>query len=109
MVVVTPSGDGGGFGGVGWEGSAFTIIKPAGDVGVGGEAVEDAGEKGGLFSTERVTFRREQGFLIPAEEAGCSAEKGEVFASGTEFFVGFRKMGHGVMMKQDDTSWNVFL
>jgi hypothetical protein len=45
MVVVTPSGDGGGFRGVGWEGSAFTIIKPAGDVGVGREAVGDAREK----------------------------------------------------------------
>ena len=47
--------------------------------------------------------------MIPAEEASCSAEKGEVFASGAEFFVGFRKRGHAVMMKQDDTSWNVFL
>ena len=47
--------------------------------------------------------------MIPAEEASCSAEKGKVFASGTEFFVGFRKMGHVGMMKQDDTSWNVFL
>jgi hypothetical protein len=71
--------------------------------------VGDASEKGGLFGTEGVAFRGEQGFLIPAEEACGGAEKGEVFASGTEFFVGFRKMGHGVMMKQDDTSWNVFL
>jgi hypothetical protein len=45
MVVVAPSGDGGGFGGVGWEGSAFTIIKPAGDVGVGRKAVGDAREE----------------------------------------------------------------
>ncbi len=90
MVVVAPPGDGGGFGGVGWEGSAFTIIKPAGDVGVGGEAVGDAGEKGGLFSTERVTFRGEEGFLVPAEEACGSAKKGEVFASSAEFFVGLR-------------------
>jgi hypothetical protein len=43
VVVVTPSGDCGGLGGVGREGSAFTIIKPAGDVGVGREAVGDAG------------------------------------------------------------------
>jgi len=109
MVVVAPSGDGGGFGGVGWEGSAFTIIKPAGDVGVGREAVGDAGEKGGLFSTERVTFRGEQGFLIPAEEAGCSAEKGEVFASGAELFVGIREREHGAMMKQEKALWNIFL
>ena len=109
MVVVTPTGDGGGFRGVGREGSAFTIIKPAGDVGVGREAVGDAGEKGGLFGTEGVAFRGEEGFLIPAEEAGCSAEKGEVFASGAEFFVGLRQRGHAWMMKQDDTSWNVFL
>lgn len=101
MVVVTPSGDGGGFGGVGWEGSAFTIIKPAGDVGVGREAVGDAGEKGGLFGTERVAFRGEEGFLIPAEEACGGAEKGEVFASGAEFFVGIRERGHGAMMKQE--------
>ena len=56
-----------------------------------------------------MAFRGKQGFLIPAEEAGCGAEKGEVFASGTEFFVGFRKMGHGVMMKQEKDLWNVFL
>jgi hypothetical protein len=43
VVVVTPSGDCGDLGGVGREGSAFTIIKPAGDVGVGREAVGDAG------------------------------------------------------------------
>jgi hypothetical protein len=109
MVVVAPTGDGGGFRGVGREGSAFTIIKPAGDVGVGREAVGDAGEKGGLFSTERVTFRGEQGFLIPAEEAGCSAEKGEVFASGAELFVGIREREHGAMMKQEKALWNIFL
>jgi hypothetical protein len=109
VVVVPPAGDGGGFGEVGWEGSAFTIIKPAGDVGVGCEAVGDAGEKGGLFGTERVAFRGEQGFLIPAEEAGCSAEKGEVFASGAEFFVGIRERGHGAMMKQEKALWNIFL
>jgi hypothetical protein len=86
---------------VGWEGSAFTIIKPAGDVGVGREAVGDAGEKGGLFGTERVAFRGEEGFLIPAEEACGGAEKGEVFASGAEFFVGIRERGHGAMMKQE--------
>ena len=109
MVVVTPTGDGGGFRGVGREGSAFALIEPAGDVGVGREAVGDSGEKGGLFGTEGVAFRGEQGFLIPAEEASGSAEKGEVFASGTEFFVGFRKMGHGVMMKQLKDLWNIFL
>jgi hypothetical protein len=109
MVVVTPTGDGGGFGGVGWKGGVFALIQPAVDVGVGSETVGDAGEKGGLFSTERVTFRGEQGFLIPAEEAGCSAEKGEVFASGAEFFVGIRERGHGVMMKQEKALWNIFL
>ncbi len=45
VVVVAPTGDGGGFWGVGREGSAFTIIKPAGDVGVGREAVGDAGQE----------------------------------------------------------------
>jgi hypothetical protein len=45
MVVVAPAGDGGGFGGVGWEGSAFALIEPAGDVGVGREAVGDAREE----------------------------------------------------------------
>jgi hypothetical protein len=101
VVVVTPTGDGGGFGGVGWKGGVFALIQPAVDVGVGGEAVGDAGEKGGLFSTERVTFRREEGFLIPAEKAGGGAEKGEVFASGAEFFVVIRERGHGAMMKQE--------
>jgi hypothetical protein len=47
--------------------------------------------------------------LIPAEEARGGAEKGEVFASGAEFFVGLRKRGHGVMMKQQKDLWNVFL
>ena len=45
VVVVTPAGDGGGFRGVGREGSAFALIEPAGDVGVGGEAVGDPGEE----------------------------------------------------------------
>jgi hypothetical protein len=57
VVVVAPAGDGGGFGGVGWERGVFTLIEPAGDVGVGCEAVRDAGEKGGLFGTEGVAFR----------------------------------------------------
>jgi hypothetical protein len=94
---------------VGGAGSAFTIIKPAGDVGVGREAVGDARKEGGLFGTEGVAFRGEQGFLVPAEEACGGAEKGKIFASGAEFFIGLRRWGHGVMMKQDDTSWNVFL
>ncbi len=42
MVVVTPTGDGGGFRGVGREGSAFALIEPAGNVGMGREAVGDA-------------------------------------------------------------------
>jgi hypothetical protein len=57
VVVVTPTGDGGGLGGVGREGSALALIEPAGDVGVGREAVGDPGEKGGLFGTEGVAFR----------------------------------------------------
>jgi hypothetical protein len=109
VVVVTPTGDGGGLGGVGWEGSAFTIIKPSGDVGVGREAVGDAGKKGGLFGTEGVAFRGEKGFLIPAKETRGGAKKGEVFASGAKFFVGIRERGHGAMMKQEKAIWNVFL
>jgi len=66
MVVVTPTGNGGGFGGVGWEGSAFALIEPAGDIGMGREAMGDSSEKGGLFGTKGVAFRREEGFLIPA-------------------------------------------
>ena len=69
VVVVAPTGDGGGFGGVRWEGSAFALIEPAGDVGVGREAVVDAGKKGGLFGTKGVAFWGEQGFLIPTEKA----------------------------------------
>jgi hypothetical protein len=109
MVVVAPSGDGGGLGGVGREGSAFALIEPAGDVGVGREAVGDAGEKGGLFGTEGVAFRGEEGFLIPAKETRGGAKKGEVFASGAKFFVGIRERGHGAMMKQQKGLWNVFL
>ena len=109
VVVVTPTGDGGGFRGVGREGSAFALIEPTGDVGVGGEAVGDARKKGGLFGTKGVAFRGEQGFLIPAEEACGGAEKGEVFASGAEFFVGIRERGHGAMMKQEKALWNIFL
>jgi hypothetical protein len=109
VVVVTPTGDGGGFGGVGREGSAFALIEPAGDVGVGGEAVGDAREEGGLFGAEGVAFRGEEGFLVPAEEACGSAKKGEVFASGAKFFVGIGKRGHGMMMKQEKALWNVFL
>ena len=56
-----------------------------------------------------MAFRGEEGFLIPAEEACGGAKKGEVFASGTEFFVGIGKRGHGVMMKQEKALWNVFL
>jgi hypothetical protein len=47
--------------------------------------------------------------LIPAEEACGGAEKGEVFASGAEFFVGLRKRGHERIMKQQKALWNVFL
>jgi hypothetical protein len=109
VVVVTPAGDSGGFRGVGWEGSALALIEPAGDVGVGREAVGDAGKEGGLFGTEGVAFRGEEGFLIPAKETRGGAKKGEIFASGAKFFVGIGKRGHGVMMKQEKALWNVFL
>ena len=109
MVVVTPAGDGGGFRGVGREGSAFALIEPVSDVGVGRKAVGDSGEKGGLFGTKGVAFRGEEGFLIPAQKAGGGAEKGEVFPSGAEFFIGFGERGHGKMMKQQKDLWNVFL
>ena len=56
-----------------------------------------------------MAFRGEEGFLIPAEEACGGAKKGEVFASGAEFFIGFRKRRHTGMMKQDGASWNIFL
>jgi hypothetical protein len=39
VVVVAPTGDSGGFGGVRREGSAFALIEPTGYVGVGREAV----------------------------------------------------------------------
>jgi hypothetical protein len=109
FIVVAPAGDGGGFGGDRREGSAFALIKPAGDVGVGRESMRNASEEGGLFGAERVASWREESFLIPAKETGGGAEKGQVFAAGAEFFVGFGKRGHSGMMKQDDTSWNVFL
>ena len=47
--------------------------------------------------------------MIPAEEARGGAEKGEVFTSGAEFFIGFGESGHGKMMKQQKALWNVFL
>jgi hypothetical protein len=45
VVVVTPTGDSGGFWGVGRERGAFALIEPAGDVGVGREAMGDAREE----------------------------------------------------------------
>jgi hypothetical protein len=45
VVVVAPTGDSGGFGGVRREGSAFALIEPTGYVGVGREAVGDACEE----------------------------------------------------------------
>jgi hypothetical protein len=109
VVIMAPTGDGSGFGGVWRKGGAFALIEPAGDVSVGREAMRNAGEEGRLFSAERVTLRREEGFLIPAEETRGGTKKGQVFAAGAEFFVGLRKRGHARIMKQDDTSWNVFL
>ena len=109
VVVVPPTGDGGGFGRVGGKRNVFARVEPMGDVGVGGEAVGDAGEERGLFGTEGVAFGGEDGFLIPREEAGGGAEQGEVFPSGAELFVGLRERGHGLMMKQQKDLWNVFL
>lgn len=94
---------------MGWEGSVFALIEPTGDIGVGGEAVGDAGEEGGLFGTKGVAFGGEEGFLVPREKAGGGAKEGEVFTAGAKFFVGLRQRGHGGMMKQDDIPWNVFL
>ena len=45
VVVMTPTSDGGSFWGVGRERGAFALIEPAGDVGVGREAVGDAREE----------------------------------------------------------------
>ena len=45
VVVVTPTGDGGGFWGERRERSALALIEPAVDVGVGSEAVGDAREE----------------------------------------------------------------
>jgi hypothetical protein len=69
----------------------------------------NAGEERGLLSTERVAFRGEQSFLIPAEKARGGAEEGKVFSAGAEFFIGLGKRGHEVMMKQHKVLWNVFL
>jgi hypothetical protein len=109
FIVVSPAGDGSYFGGEGRKRSAFALIEPARDVGVCRESMRNAGEQGGLFSAERVAFGREKGFLIPTEKTCGGAEEGQVFAAGAEFFVGLRKRGHEGIMKQDDTSWNVFL
>ena len=86
VVVVPPTGKGGSFGRVGGKRNVFALVEPMGDVGVGGEAVGDAGEEGGLFGTEGVAFWGEDGFLIPREEAGGGAEQGEVFPSGRGAF-----------------------
>jgi hypothetical protein len=69
----------------------------------------NAGEERGLLSSESVAFRGEQSFLIPAEKARGGAEEGKVFSAGAEFFIGLGMRGHSRMMKQDDTSWNIFL
>jgi len=69
----------------------------------------DASDEGRLFGAKGVAFGWKEGFLIPSEQAASGAKEGEIFAAGAEFFVGVRKRGHAGMMKQDDTSWNVFL
>ena len=76
---------------------------------MGSETMGDASDEGGLFGAKGVAFRWKEGFLIPSEQAAGSAKEGESFPAGAEFFVGVRKRGHAGMMKQDDTSWNVFL
>ena len=50
-VIVSPSGDAGGFGGVGGE-SGRAIIQPAGDFRRSGQPVGEARDLGGLFRTE---------------------------------------------------------
>jgi hypothetical protein len=109
VVVVAPAGDGSDFGSERREGYVFALIKPTRDVVVGSEAMGDASDEGRLFGAKGVAFGWKKGFLIPAEQAAGGAKKGEIFPAGAEFFVGVRKRGHAGMMKQDGTSWNVFL
>jgi hypothetical protein len=109
VVVVSPAGDGGGFGSERREGHIFALIEPTRDVVMGSEAMGDASDEGGLFGAKGVAFGWKEGFLVPSEQAAGGAKEGEIFPAGAEFFVGVRKRGHAGMMKQDGTSWNVFL
>jgi hypothetical protein len=94
VVVVAPAGDGGGFGSQRREGDVFALIEPTGDVVVGGEAMGDASDEGGLFGAKGVAFRWKEGFLVPSEQATGGAKKSKIFPAGAEFFVGVRKVGH---------------
>ena len=109
VVVVAPAGDGRGFGRERREGYVFALIEPTCDVVVGSEAMGDASDEGGLFGAKGVAFGWKEGFLVPSEQTAGGAKEGEIFPAGAEFFVGVRKRGHAGMMKQDGTSWNVFL
>lgn len=109
VVVVAPAGDGSGFGSEGREGYVFALIKPACDVVMGSKAMGDASDEGRLFGAKGVAFGWKEGFLVPSEQAAGGAKEGEIFPAGAEFFVGVRKRGHAGIMKQDHTSWNVFL
>ena len=76
---------------------------------VGSKAMGDASDESRLFGAKGVAFGWKEGFLVPSEQTTGGAKEGEIFSAGAEFFVGVRKRGHAGMMKQDDTSWNVFL
>jgi hypothetical protein len=109
VVVVAPAGDGRSFGSERREGNVFALIEPTRDVVVGSEAMGDASDEGGLFGSKGVAFGWKEGFLVPSKQAAGGAKEGEIFPAGAEFLVGVRKGGHGGMMKQYCTSWNVFL
>ena len=106
---MAPAGDGSGFGRERREGYVFALIEPTRDVVMGSEAMGDASDEGRLFGAKGVAFGWKEGFLVPSEQAAGGAKESEIFPAGAEFFVGVRKRGHAGMMKQDGTSWNVFL
>ena len=109
MVVVAPAGNGRGFGSQRGKGYVLALIEPACDVVVGSEAMGDASDESRLFGAKGVAFGWKEGFLVPSKQAASGAKESEIFSAGAEFFVSVRKRGHAGMMKQDGTSWNVFL
>ena len=82
-VIVAPTSDAGGFGGVRGK-SRGAVIQPAGDFKRSSQPVRKARDLGGLFRPERVALGREKRFLIPAQKASRGTKECEFLPSGAK-------------------------